>query len=929
METTRQLLRDEINFLGEQLGHAIRHIEGEAAYEQIEVIRHLARDYRQGHEQARSELTDLLQSLSPARMRVVIRAFTTFLNLANLAEDRHRLRVLRYRELECTSDTRTQSIEQAIDTLHSNGLAAEQILELFREIDVKLVFTAHPTEAKRRSVRAKLRIIRGCLAELDNRELLPRERADVQSRIRNELIKLWQTDLVRPRRPTVMEEVERGLSIKRALWDTLPPIYDAFRDGLARVQRESTDPSVHLDDSLAPVESVATTWNIGRPLRYGSWIGGDRDGHPYVTIEASQQALEWLREMAITLHQEECEKLRGSLSFSLQYSSGAAPMQKELAQRLELWPALPDVLGTIAENEVFRQWLAHVGWRLEQTRRSHGTDLPLDGAYAAPGELADDVRRIRDCLSSETNSLATRLEVQPWLDRIHAFGFHLASLDIRQDSQVHRDAANELLRAAAICEAPERLSDDERSEIIESAFHSQFVVDESTLSDSTMESIRLFRWLSEATESFGHSAFGAYVISMTRQAGDLLDVLWLWEYARENDEICLPIVPLFETIDDLSHSETILAKSFALPNYQAHLASWGDDQTIMLGYSDGTKDGGYLAACWSLFDAQRRLTDVADKHEVRLTFFHGRGGSLGRGGGPAARSILSLPRDSFRGRLRLTEQGEVLAERYDDPKIAHRHLEQVLWATLIAAGDSAPRVESTWTDIIRWMAETSRVAYRSLIDHPDFVKFFRTTTPLDAIEALPIGSRPARRNSSTGLTGLRAIPFVFSWTQCRWLVPAWFGVGTAIGQLNEQHPAWRDEVLAMYENWSFFRAIIDNATLALAKADESIAGLYAKLTEGDAGCATVHETIRNEMTATRQAVLWITQSDEFLDKIAWLKDSIQVRNYYIDPINLIQVDLLRRIQSGEALGEAEDPDSLLHLTRLSIHGVASGMRTTG
>jgi phosphoenolpyruvate carboxylase len=385
-------------------------------------------------------------------------------------------------------------------------------------------------------------------------------------------------------------------------------------------------------------------------------------------------------------------------------------------------------------------------------------------------------------------------------------------------------------------------------------------------------------------------------------------------------------VPLLETIEDLAHGPAILRRLLENPTYREHVRRLGDQQMIMLGYSDSTKDGGYLSACWGLYTAQQKLVQVAAEFGVQVTFFHGRGGSLGRGGGPAARSILSLPRDSFTGRIRITEQGEVLAERYDHPPIAYRHLEQLVWSSLLAAGEPNEPEPPEWDATIAAMAERSLACYRRLVEHAGFVEFFRLVTPISEIEQLPIGSRPSRRKPDGGLGDLRAIPWVFSWTQARCLLPAWYGLGTAIERALDDGVATLRDLQQMYRKWPFFRAMIDNAELALAKSDMEIAGEYFSLATQNDDLNEMVGWLVDEFETTRRMVLDLAERKELLDGIPWLRESIRVRNRFIDPLNLIQVELLRRGADPETLS---DPEEQRHLTRLTINGIAAGMRTSG
>ena len=452
------------------------------------------------------------------------------------------------------------------------------------------------------------------------------------------------------------------------------------------------------------------------------------------------------------------------------------------------------------------------------------------------------------------------------------------------------------------------------------------------------ETWALFRLLHQTAATSSMSAIGTHVISMTSVPSDVLTVLWLWELTGPKDNFLkaeggqekpiLPIAPLLETIGDLRAGPDILRGMLEIDAYRENVRRLGDRQMIMLGYSDSTKDGGYLAACWSLHQAQQELVAVANEFGVQLTFFHGRGGSLGRGGGPAARSILSLPRGTFDGHLRLTEQGEVLADRYDDPAIAHRHLEQVVWSSLLAAGNPKQQDSQQWYDTMATISQASFLKYRELLEQPGFVPFFRQVTPISEIEQLPIGSRPSRRKPDGGLSDLRAIPWVFSWTQSRCLLPAWYGIGAAMGEMVDDTETLKT-LREMYQQWPFFRAVVDNAELALAKSDLQIAGEYASLASQEGPNEDAHakigQMVETDFHESKRVVLAMTRQEALLDGTPWLKESIRVRNRFIDPLNLIQVELLRRGQSDNV----GSPEELRHLTRLSINGIAAGMRTSG
>ena len=914
MADSQHRLREEMSELDIMLSNAIHQVAGRAKYRSVALIHQLSKDRRAGDKDAGTELFNLIVGLDADELRVVIRAFTLLLDMANLAEDRHRVRTLNAREQAAYPRPRSESIEAALRKLKVAGKSADEIQELLDQLRIELVFTAHPTEAKRRSIRAKLRRVRNLLYEMDN-PLPPSEAKRNRDLIQAEILKLWLTDFIRPWRPTVLQEVKRGLSLKPVLWDVVPNIVRDFQQALARVY-------------------PGHEFSIGPCISFGSWIGGDRDGHPYVTSDVTEQTVIWLRQAALDLHLRACSELFDSLSISKQQFEFPSSLEQRIETAQMRWDALQDVLHEIPPNEIGRRWLAVIQWRIKQTADVKLDRPVVDGAYATAAELEADVLVLRDAVTDELFSNFLTDEIDVWLTRIRVFGFHLTRLDIRQDSRQYDTVIKELLQHAGVTDHAETLSETERQRLLVETLDRPLEFSLDRLSEQAREVLSLFNLLRKIVRAFGLQALGAHVISMTHAPSDVLSVFWLWKQAHRAgrrgtmDVPALPIVPLFETIDDLRRGPEIFGNLLGIECYREYLRRQQNRQTIMLGYSDSTKDGGYLSACWSLYRAQQELDELATREGITLTFFHGRGGSLGRGGGPAARSILSLPRSTFHGSMRLTEQGEVLAERYDDPRIAHRHLEQLLWSSLIASGLPAAEIPTAWTTVMEQMAETSFQAYRTLVEKPGFVEFFRQATPITEIEQLPIASRPSRRRGGNSLSDLRAIPWVFSWTQSRVLIPAWFGLGTAMDSLLQAEDSaalLRD----MYRDWPFFRATINNAELALAKTDLDIARRYAGLAERTPNKAEIEQTIAAEFEMAQRAILSVSDNKQLLDGIPWLQDSIRVRNRYIDPLSLIQIELLGAHQSLMQSGAETDDEELLQLIRLSIKGIAAGMRTSG
>lgn len=911
---TDERLRREIDELGRTFGDTVRRFAGDDAFELVEQVRALARKFCDGDLAAADKLDDLLRGLSVDQLRIVVRAFGTFLELANLAEDRQRVRALRDRERERHPEPRKESVLAAVRSLKEQGLSDDAIRSAVERVRVELVFTAHPTEAKRKSLRAQLRSLRGLLSRLDQTGPTPREVETLRELVRREIVKLWQTDIIRPTRPTVLEEIQRGLAFKTVIWDTAPQITGELREAVAEVC-----PGVEPD--------------LGGMLSFGSWMGGDRDGHPYVTPEITAQTLRWLRSAAIERHRGVCDALLGSLSMSVRQAPDCAQLYDPIATACARWPAVAELVEPIPPLEAPRRWLRVIAWRLDQTAAAPAEGKRPAGAYASADELASDVRQLYDAVHTGGDHSIAITEVAPWLDQIAMFGLHTARLDVRQHSGVYADVMVELWQAIGLVRPGEEITEARRCELLVDTLPIAANIAPVGLSETARETLQLFRVLRRSARRYGGACLGGHVVSMTKQASDLLTVLWLWTWSErvdggqpEDDSLHLPIIPLFETIDDLQRAPKILGEALATPAYREHVARCGDRQTVMIGYSDSTKDGGYLTAAWELHQAQITLHSLAEKEGVSVVFFHGRGGSLGRGGGPAARSILSLPPETFSGALRLTEQGEVLAERYDDPAIAHRHLEQVVWAVLIAASSQPPKPTSEYRERMQRMADAAFASYRELVTHPQFTRFFRTATPIGQIEALPIGSRPSKRKKGDAIEDLRAIPWVFSWTQSRCLLPAWYGLGVGLEAVLDE-PDGAAALAAMYKEWPFFRATLNNAELALAKSNRPVFARYAEMAGDDPAMREIAGKLDAEYDRARSALLRVTGGEELLDGVAWLQDSIKVRNRYVDPLNLIQLEVIRRVREagdGDALSE-----DLRHLSQLSVKSVAAGMRTTG
>lgn len=889
--------------LVEQLDLVIREQVGESLADTMQRIRRMADERRAGFPDAETRLVDELQRLDTAQMRAVIRWLSIFFDLANVAEEQKRINVLHSRDAKSREDgiPRSESIGQAVLELRNQGLSAPEMQRWLDRLKIEPVFTAHPSEAKRRTTRQLLRRVRELLPQLE------KGTQSAASELLANLTVLWQSDLVRPDRPPVMSEVSRGVYFASTLWGVAPQIYQELRTAL-----QTAYPQHHFE--------------VPQFLAFGSWIGGDRDGHPFVTADITRKTFARLRRAALEGHLGECRRLQDQIVMSDQQVDSEPTLRSYLDTCSQAFSGIGDRLESVSEKETYRRYLRMLEYRLEETKRSLDAGDRKPGAYQSVEDFRNDLDRLRQSMLGNRGRRVVEQYLQPWIDLVDTFGFHFASLDIRQNSESHRTCLMEVLALQCNGQVPQ--TETALADVLGQT-DGMVTIDVAQLNEASREVFETFMLLTEQYDSWGKQSIGGYIISMTHSSLDVLSVLWLWRTAwlqckgSSRAAPHLPIIPLFETIEDLQNSTRIFDELVSNSAYEQYLTSDGErSQIVMVGYSDSTKDGGYLTACWELHQAQERLAAVADQHHVELTVFHGRGGSLGRGGGPAARAIQSLPQKSVGGRLRVTEQGEVLSERYDDPIIAHRHLEQIINATLMVSATPGKKPEAEWISAMEHLSVKSLRKYRDLVEHPGFLTYFDCATPISEIENLPIGSRPARRAQRESLNDLRAIPWTFAWTQSRHILPAWFGLGTAVRQFVDNHDEHWTVLRAMYSQWPVVRGLIDNAELALAKADMQIAKSYASLTSSDAS-KEVWKLISDEFRKSSGAILMIKENNELLADIQWLRASVLTRNPYVDPLNLSQIGLLERLRTDDS------SDDLRDLVRLSIQGIAAGLRTTG
>ncbi len=924
-------LRSTIRFLGTLLGETIIEQEGQATFDLEEEIRNLAKVWRaEGDLQRVQEQIDQhMQALiaEPNKMLAVLKAFTIYFQLINLAEEQQRVHILREREQLAHEQAvpMDETIAHGVARLEAEGFDAEAIQQLLHDLFIVPVFTAHPTESKRRTILLKLKQIADALYKLNYQTLLPAEEEAIVQEVRENIVLLWQSDETRDRRPTVMDEVREGLYYFEAtLFHLVPRIYRELERALAQFYPDHQ-------------------FELPNFLRYGSWIGGDRDGNPFVTLDVTEETIRQQKETILKLYNIELDALYHNLSSA----KTRVGVSTELVTSIERdFTLVPDDEVAVLERfrlEPYRQKLIMMFRRLRATRaanrepwrnrasRSSDQTVKNQRAYGSVQEFLADLYLVRDSLLANKGERLAQGRLANLIRAAEVFGFHLATLDIRQHADRHRSAMTEVMERYGIVSDYAVLDEAERVAVLGREIASERpLTARLNFSESTNESIELFRLIRRARQEVGEHIIQTYIISMTTSVSNVLEVLLFARDAGLFGQI--EVSPLFETVDDLLAAPQIMAELYENEIYRQHLAARGNRQQIMIGYSDSNKDGGYLRANWMLFRAQRNLAQVCEQYGVQLTLFHGRGGTLGRGGGPTNRAILAQPPESVKGRIRITEQGEVVSSRYDDEGIAHRHLEQLVNAVLLSSGQRPvyPKSE-VWAETMETLSQLAYTKYRSLVEKPNFVRYFHEATPIDHVDQLNIGSRPARRKKTEAIFDLRAIPWVFAWTQSRVNLPSWYGVGTALeswltdAASGEFHAERLSSLREIYQGWPFFRTVLDNIQGGLGKADMNIARLYAGLATPDLQ-AEIFADLADEFERTRRMLLTITQTDELLDNEKWLQRSIRLRNPYVDPLNYIQVALLRELRKAEA---SPDQAHFQAGVNLSVNGIAAGLQNVG
>ncbi|MFZ5558919.1 MAG: phosphoenolpyruvate carboxylase [Pseudomonadota bacterium] len=907
-------LREDIRLLGRILGDTLRDQEGDDAFELIESIRRTAVRFHRGEDaDARHELEATLNALTDHDAILVVRAFSYFSQLMNIAEDQHHNR-RRHAHLRAGSPPQDGTIGRALARLREAGVDGGHIAGFFRDALIEPVLTAHPTEVQRQSILDRQLEIARLVAERSRGDLAPQEMAENEEALRRAVLTLWQTRMLRLTRLNVEDEIDNGLAYFRSTFlNEVPRLYAEIEDALAAAGHAP-------GGALPPF------------LAIGSWIGGDRDGNPFVTADKLRHAAREHSALAFDHLLGETHKLGSELSL-------ATRIVEVTPELIRLAEASHDTAPSRAD-ELYRRALIGIYARLAATARAFGHTViarfPLGEAapYGSARELADDLDVMIDSLKRHGSAPVARGRIRALRCATAVFGFHLAPLDLRQHSGVHEQVVTELLvRAGAADYAA--LGESGRRALLSMELTGARLLSSpfAAYSDTVRSELAILRAAAEVQERLGTVAVPNYVVSKADEVSDLLEVAVLLKEVGlvqpgEAPESRLNLIPLFETIGDLRRCGDVMDAAFSLPAYRSMVRSRGDVQEVMLGYSDSNKDGGFLTSNWELYKAQRTLVEVFHRHGVRLRLFHGRGGTVGRGGGPSYQAIRAQAPGTVRGQIRLTEQGEVIGSKYADPQIGRRNLETLVAATLEATllADAAPGPRGDeYTAAMEELSQAALRAYRDLVyETPGFDLYFRASTPIRELSELKIGSRPASRKASDRIEDLRAIPWVFSWSLSRVLLPGWYGFGAAVDDYLDRHgDAGRERLAAMFRDWPFFQALLSNMDMVLAKSDLAIASRYASLV-GDAALRDqVFGRIRREWQRTVEHLFAITGRRELLQDNPLLARSLRNRAPYIDPLNHLQVELLRRYRSGDS-----DP-AVKRGIHLTINGVASALRNSG
>ena len=883
-------LRDDVRLMGSLLGDTLRQQVGQALYDKVEAIRVLGKQACEGDAQANQQLNQVLAALNDDELLPVTRAFTQFLNLANIAEQYHRIRRHRAWERLETPSAQAGSIRELFPRLAAQGMSPEQLWYSVQQLDIELVLTAHPTEVSRRTLIQKYDNIADSLEKLDYVDLTPIERQHELAKLKHHIVAAWRTDEIRRTKPTPIDEAKWGFTtIEQTLWHSIPQFLRVFDEVIF----------AHTGQHLPLTHA---------PIRFASWMGGDRDGNPNVTHKVTQEVLLLSRWQAAELYWRDIENLRSELSME------------------DCSPELRAIVGTEC-REPYRELLRGVRDRLAHTRdviSAHlkGDMLDETGIYRNTKDLLEPLLLCYDSLSACNMQAIADDELTNIIRRVACFGLELLKLDIRQESTRHTEVLSAITEYLQLDNYGQK-DENQRQQFLLAELNNprpllprqlQAQADAAIYSAEVQETLATFNTIAQQLQS----AMGAYVISMAKQPSDVLAVMLLQKEAGVLQP--MRVVPLFETLTDLDNAPACLDALLSVEWYKTAI---NGHQEIMIGYSDSAKDAGFLTANWAQYRAQEGLTAIAKKHGIKLTLFHGRGGSISRGGAPTHQALLSQPPQSVQGKIRVTEQGEMIRFKFGMKGIAVRNLELYAAATLEATLLPPPAAKPEWRELMTRMTHTSLNVYKETVHgEPEFIRYLRTVTPELELQMLPLGSRPARRKMGGGIESLRAIPWVFAWTQVRLMLPAWLGTGRALN--NAMNDGFTPVIQDMRDNWPYFQTLLDMLEMVLAKSDANIAAYYENHLTDDPKLQALGTVLRARLQKTVGILLNVVQRQQLLELTPVLKRSMTVRTPYILPLHMLQAELMKRRRKLSAENTVYD-----HALMITIAGIAAGLRNTG
>ena len=906
-------LREDIRLLGRLLGDSILEQEGETIFGLVEAIRRSSIQFQRGNSvEDREELEGILNKLSIEQAVLVLRAYSYFLQLANIAEDQHHIRRNRFHDIT-GSLPRPGTMANALAKVKNENVTAEQLDHFFKTAIVSPVLTAHPSEVRRKSTMRREMAIADLLEKRERVDWTKKEIDALDKALRCEVLTIWQTDILRRTKLQISDEIQNGLSYyDQTFFAELPRFYADLEDELARQGLGS--------------ENVS----IPSFLRMGSWVGGDRDGNPFVTAEVLRQTLQRQNAHALNFYLEETHQLGSELSIS----TNIVEMSPEL---LALADKSPDH-SPHRQGEPYRRAISGIYARLVATLTAFGSPAPARAplgpapAYLNAEEYLTDLDIIHASLMAHESQLIADGRLKQLRRAVRCFGFHLATLDLRQNSDVHARSVAELLNAVDPDIHYGELTESERVALLIAELRSGRPLLRSfwTYSEETASEIKILEEVAASQKQYGDEAIMTAIISNTQSVSDLLELATLLKQVglvSPEGRSKINIVPLFETIEDLRNCIGIMDELLSIPEYRKLLDARGGVQEVMLGYSDSNKDGGFVTSGWELYKAETALIELFSRHSVGLRLFHGRGGTVGRGGGPSYEAILAQPKGAVQGQIRITEQGETISFKYSKPELGRRNLESLAAATFEASllGEDQKSVPAHYIDTMDELSEEAFKAYRNLVYETEgFEDYFWASTVINEISTLNIGSRPASRKKTRRVEDLRAIPWVFSWAQCRLMLPGWYGFGTSVKLWLEKNPETGLSTLRdMYANWPFFQTQLSNMDMVLAKSDIAIASRYASLVPDVELREAIFGRIRGEWQSSIDALLSIADHNQLLQENPLLDRSIHNRYAYLDPLNHIQVELLKQSRNS-----ADNP-RLLRGIHIAINGIAAGLRNSG